>query len=583
MTIFIKVVLLLSSSLLASSLATNFSTDCPPWFSFNSTSNKCQCYHDTMDLKCTDTEALLGLGHCMTHENNKGEFFAKCIYFLTPNNSVYFKTQFSLPSNVSELNDFMCGGMNRQGIVCSECIDDFGPSATSFGYKCTKCSDSWSGVIIYLLVDFGAVTVMYFMILLFRINMTTPPMTCFILYSQLMFYAVCKDPLYRNQFVVQSQNEVVKYISTAAASFYGIWNLDPLRYAIPPHCISTKLSIIHIEFLGCVSALYALSLIFLTWVFIELRDRNFTLFVILWKPFHGCLVKLRRQYDIKEDMIDVFATFLLLTYSKFIYQSLQILAAQYIYRNGFPFKRVNLYDPTIEYMGKEHLPFVIVSFVVLIIFVIPPPLILLLYPTRAFRWCLTKCNLERRCGVAIYTFVEKFYGSYRDTLSNGGRDMRYFSALYFLLRPVVVILYLIRTLDLFKYMWFFAITLFASSSLLMAFVKPYKNTFMNLSDTLLLALIALLCLLNRVKFSYTLPAVMMMFILFLLPMIVFLVVMSVRLIRKIVRCLCSNSCCRSADVFEGGKLSLSVTSCSVNNCRQVLTHRQNRMSSYDSI
>ena len=181
----ILVFLLLSSSSLASS--ENVSTVCPPWFFFNSTSNKCQCYHSLgSDIECTDTGVLLGLGHCMTYSvkgNDEGVYFAKCFYFQPPSNSVAVDGHFTLPSNVSELNDFMCGGMNRQGIVCSKCIDGFGPSATSFGYKCTKCSDSWSGVIIYLLVDFGAVTVMYFIILLFRINMTTAPMTCFILCS----------------------------------------------------------------------------------------------------------------------------------------------------------------------------------------------------------------------------------------------------------------------------------------------------------------------------------------------------------------------------------------------------------------
>ena len=571
----------LSSFSLASS--ENVSTVCPPWFFHNSTSSECQCYRKSdSDIECTDTGVLIGLGHCMTYEGNQDDsvYFAKCFYFQLPRNSVAVDNHIMLPRNVSELNDFMCGGMNRQGIVCSECIDDFGPSATSFGYKCTKCSDSWSGVIIYLLVDFGAVTVMYFIILLFRINMTTAPMTCFILYSQLVFYAIFKDPRPLIEIVEQSQSKVVEYILIAAGSFYGIWNLDPLRYAIPPHCISTKLSIIHIEFLGCVSALYALSLIFLTWVFIELRDRNFQLFVILWKPFHGCLVKLRRQYDIKEDMIDVFATFLLLTYSKFVYQSVQILAAQNILKNGLPYKKVHLYDPTIEYMSKEHLPFVIVSLVILIVFVIPPPLILLLYPTRAFRWCLTKCNLEGRCGIVLYTFVEKFYGCYRDTL-NGGRDMRYFSALYFLLRPALVLLYLIRTRmwhnsDL---MWFFGILLFASVSLLTAFIKPYKKVIVNLSDTLLLANLALLCSLKSAKFKYTYFAGVTFFFLLILPMIVCVFVIFCRFIHKFKAIDCHRSTKGTKEEND------SETPCNTDEYQGLLTPSQNHKitSSYINI
>ena len=54
-----------------------------------------------------------------------------------------------LPSNVCELNDYMCGHMNRKGIVCSECVDGFGPYVTSFGYKCANCSKPWSGVALY--------------------------------------------------------------------------------------------------------------------------------------------------------------------------------------------------------------------------------------------------------------------------------------------------------------------------------------------------------------------------------------------------------------------------------------------------
>ena len=366
----------------------------------------------------------------------------------------------------------------------------------------------------------------------------------------------------------------------AAGSFYGIWNLDPLRYAIPPHCISTKLSIIHIEFLGCVSALYSLSLIFLTWVFIELRDRNFQLFVILWKPFHGCLVKLRRQYDIKEDMIDVFATFLLLTYSKFVYQSVQILGGQYILKNGLPYKKVHLYDPTIEYMSKEHLPFVIVSLLILIIFVIPPPLILLLYPTRAFQWCLTKYNLEGRCGIVLYTFVEKFYGCYRDTL-NGGRDMRCFSALYFLLRQAVVFLYLIRALNLCRSTWFLSAILFMIIALLVSFVKPYKKPIMNFSDVLLLALITLVCLIEGTNsFRYTVVGEVSVFILFLFPMIVLLIVVSTLFICKFKTCLCTTVFHKSgsAIVGEGHFDSL----CKLNECRRLLT-RQNKMAAYDSL
>ena len=51
-----------------------------------------------------------------------------------------------LLQNLSELNNCMCGPPNRKGLVCSECADGFGPSVTSFGYKCANCTDHRYGV-----------------------------------------------------------------------------------------------------------------------------------------------------------------------------------------------------------------------------------------------------------------------------------------------------------------------------------------------------------------------------------------------------------------------------------------------------
>ena len=37
------------------------------------------------------------------------------------------------------------------------------------------------------------------------------------------------------------------------------------------------------------------------------------------RPFHGCFVRLRRGWNTKSDLIDVFASFFLLSYSKILY------------------------------------------------------------------------------------------------------------------------------------------------------------------------------------------------------------------------------------------------------------------------
>ena len=237
--------------------------------------------------------------------------------------------------------------------------------------------------------------------------------------------------------------------------------------------------------------------------------------------FIDALFVLETDMTQKKDTVDVFATFLLLTYSKLIYQSVQILSSQYVMKNGLSYGKVNLYDPTIPYMSSQHLPYVVVSLAIIVVFVIPPPFILLLYTTRAFSAFLTRCKINGRFRVALHTFVEKFHGCYKDQL-DGGRDMRCFSALYFFLRPVVIVIYLIRAFRFSYHMWFFAIVLFGGVAVLIAFVKPYKKSYMNFVDTLLLTLIAVLCLLGATPFENTLLKACSELILFLAPMVIFL-------------------------------------------------------------
>ena len=544
----LKIVLvLLALPLLASSRIVSNDEECPPWFFYNTATNHCQCYHGhhlEEDIHCNEDGILLKVGNCMTYKRNVGTFFARCYYFQLPYSNTTADGYFHLPSNVSELNDYMCGhNMNRKGLVCSECIDGFGPSVTSFGYKCANCSEPWSGVALYILVEFVPITIFYLLILTFRISMTSAPMTCFILYSQLMVYVIFKDPVTISTLITQSHYSSVVYFVIIVGTFYGIWNLDLLKYIVPPFCISHKLSIIHIEFLNCVSAFYPLILVFLTWICVELHSQNFRPLVVLWKPFHRCFVRLRKEYyDTKHDVVDVFATILLLTYSKLNYQLVQILSSQYIILNGVAHTKVNLYDPTIVYMSNKHLPYVTVSLLILIILVIPPPFILLLYPTKTFSRVLTKLKVTGRYTIALETFVEKFYGCYTNGL-NGTKDTRSFSAIFFILRPAVVLIYEIRALHLFYHTLILAIALFVGVSLLIAYVKPYRKSYMNLLDTLLLLHIALLCLLVASSFKRsTVFIAICEILLFTIPMIIFLLIFVAKFVMRIKYFLCSNNC-----------------------------------------
>ena len=140
--------------------------------------------------------------------------------------------------------------------------------------------------------------------------------------------------------------------------------------------------------------------------------------------------------------------------------------------------------------------------------------------------------------------------------------MRYFSALYFLIRPFLVTLYVIRAVKVCN-MFFYVALSFASVTLVIAYLKPYKKAFMNLSDIVLLALFTLLCLLSGVNLRYTFVGTVTMIILFLSPLFVFFIVISARLIRKLKAYLVTSNCrrnitkesdCETSNIMERRRL-----------------------------
>ena len=124
-----------------------------------------------------------------------------------------------------------------------------------------------------------------------------------------------------------------------------------------------------------------------------------------------------------------------------------------------------------------------------IIFNILPVLVLTLYPFSLFRRALSNCGFN---GFALTIFAERFHSSYRDGLDSG-KDMRSFAGLYFLLRMLEYVGVLILGKDFGFNQWFLLGTFFLLTAVVIALCRPYKMTYMNVSDTLLLSHMATLC------------------------------------------------------------------------------------------
>ena len=478
--------------------------DCPPWFNHNRETHSCQCL-TYYGARCFNNKTHLLVGFCATLDTQTEILsMGLCPYqhFSIVMYSDYWYGDhwyIPLPDNASELNDYMCGPLNRKGRLCSECKDGYGLAMTSIGFQyfeCTECAGAWYGVPLFLFLEMFPLTVLYLVILLFQINITSGSITCFIFYSQLVVIALDRvfggDDLQVND-VIYSTSEHSKWFFSVIMTLYDVWNLRFFRNVLPSFCISSSLKPIHISFLDYISVFYPLCLIFLTWVCVELYDRKFRLLVWLWKPFQKCLKG--NKYHI--DFINAFASFFLLSFTKMVYQMVLFLVQHRIVNQKFEEDDYYTYvfvlgvDQNVIYGSHEHLLFAVPAAILSFALSLIPALFLTLYPIRLFRILFSKCRLD---GIVINTFLEKFYSCYRTGL-DGGRDMRSFAGLYFAARTL---LFLSNTIAIILNVSandpsFIRGIIIAITALLIALCRPYKKTYMNVLDTILLLHFGLLC------------------------------------------------------------------------------------------
>ena len=261
-------------------------------------------------------------------------------------------------------------------------------------------------------------------------------------------------------------------------------------------CVSTSLKSLHILLFDYIIAVFPIVLTILIYVAIELHDRNCFIIVLLSSPLRRFWY---RNWNPKETILTTCATFLLLSYSKILFVSSSLLQFIQTYRcrNGeiiITNETVLLYDPTISFLHSEHIPYVLLSSFVIAIFVVLPPLLLLLYPTRLFWKCLNCCGFQR--WDILHLIMDIFQGWYKDG-TEGTYDYRCFSALYMALRflfacCISVFLVSARFDDTASHTYIVAGLLHVLLGVVFLTLKPYKLKWMNLTDGILLLLLGMM-------------------------------------------------------------------------------------------
>ena len=446
--------------------------DCPAWFTCNK-ERKCQCgdRHDGK-IACNDKSqrsAVLEC-NCVTYdERSKSTFLGSCFYNCVSDYGIHqLKAYQWLPERPQKLlNLSTCTSFHRRGKLCGDCDEaqGYSPLVLSYNLSCVKCPDGPKNWWKFILAGFVPLTLFYFFVVIFKINVTSSRLHGVVWFSQAM-----SSPVFARSILTAFNHSSPASVVAAKAilSFYSVWNLDLFRSIIPNICLNvTTLQALALDYL---LAFYPIILAIISIIVLELYDRKVTWIVAIWKPIRNMLSKFRKSWDVRTSIIDSFATFFLLSYMKVLNVTTDLLVPTVIHNLDSSTPKVGLYySPSVSYFGADHRPYAILAVIMFILFTIVPALILFLYSFRFFHQILSLFPLNWHF---LHAFVDSFQGCYKDGTEPGTFDCRWFAAVMLLFRPIFVIIF-----GLTMSIMFFVYALIALLILVIAVIniQPFKK------------------------------------------------------------------------------------------------------------
>ena len=377
---------------------------------------------------------------CMTFDESTNiTYLGKCPYNQLHNSKSHNPY---LPRYAHELNQFMCnhsheeshicGQQWREGLLCGKCQRGLGPAALLYTRQCVECH--WYGWLLYLTFAFIPATVFCLIIILVRINFLSPPMNALVLLCHVLISYANITPC---RLIYHARQIHMYSLILSVLTVYGFFNMDFFSHVLPPFCISNKMSTLQVVAIDYIVALYPLVFTAMIYLLIEVHDRGFRPLVIVWSPFHRCLVRFRRSWNVKGSVINAFASLYVLSFTKVTSTTVSLMLTAHLTSvcDTVYWSRL-YYDASCGLFQKCHLPYGILSLVMLLIFILLPTLFFLIDP------CQHMCNCGNRCqNMLKFTFFREIAKIFQQSFNDGMNetcDRRWFAGVYLMLRVIIV-------------------------------------------------------------------------------------------------------------------------------------------------
>ena len=451
---------------------------CYSGYFYDVDSNTCACYNHKDIVECYDDY----------NEIKRGYWFGTVTYpptftvSLCPSRYCYFgkhrkETRQGYCLLPSTLDD-QCHS-NRTGVACGECKTGYTLAYDSPNcINKNKCSAGMTILVIVLTILYWiAVVAAVFILMHFQFQISSG-----YAYGIIYYYSIVDILLNNNPYVSDTVFQVVAVLSSFA-------KLTPQLFG--QLCLTKGLSGIDQQFIHYTHAL-AVLLILLSVVLVARYSPRLALYV--------------RRYILR-----VICILLLLSYTSLASTSLQLLqATQYPGYDG-----LYVYvSPDMKYFNGRHAFYGVVALLCGAVVVIGLPLFLLLEPLILSRWF----NF-----VKVKPLLDQFQGCYKN-------NYRWFAAYYLICRQVIIIIVYFGNNDYYEMLYYLQ-TVCVVIAMLHIWIQPYTDSFLNAFDGVVLLTIILVVNANTFTFLSSATSVITV-ILVLLPLIVFCVASSKRLILR---------------------------------------------------
>ena len=415
--------------------------------------------------------------YCMTTDSTNQTVVGACLYnCLNLSNTVQYQqiVYNQAPSN--------CKHLHRKGTLCGECEKDHFPRAYSYDMKCIKCTFySWWT---YIAVAYLPLTIFTAIILVFRISVVSPKLHAFVTFAQIVTMPVNAQLVITG---IRFTNHLLAAVTITYASVYGVWNLDFFRALMPDICLQlTTLKVLALDYL---IAVYPMLLMVIAYTLVELHGYGFRPVLLVWRPFHYFFVRFRREWNIQTSIVDAFVTFFILSTTKLFNVSFSLLIPTSLYNvNGDIIGIYLYYNPHLEYIRGEHLPYALLALTIIGLVIVLPLSLLVFSSFHCVRKCFGQCKMRIR---VLEEFLHAFQQYYKDG-TNGTMDCRWYAAYYIL---VNLGLYLLRVFSVGTIVYIFSIIYAIIIALIVLLVEPYKEeyAFYNVLDCVQYLWLAIFC------------------------------------------------------------------------------------------